>query len=85
LGIGKVAVDDVEVCSADGASLDANSDFAGPGSRIGALFEPQWLPHPMKNHRFHNATLLRLWMRQFAPGSDPARTSKRQKNFRNSR
>jgi hypothetical protein len=59
-GVGKVAVDDMKIRSADRASLDANSNFAGTGSGIGALFKPQRLADPMKNHRYHDVVLLRL-------------------------
>ncbi len=57
LGLGELAVDDVQVGPADCARPHREPDLARRRLRLGELREPQRLAHPLEDHRAHRQAI----------------------------
>jgi hypothetical protein len=54
LSDGKIAVDDMKVGPAYGASFHPDANFFGSGLRKAALLLPKPIPRRLQDHRFHH-------------------------------
>ena len=57
LGIGQVAVDDVQVRAADAAGLDAQPNLAGAGNGLGPVLEREPFTGSPQRHRAHEGQI----------------------------
>jgi len=50
-------IDDMQVCTANAAGFDAQTDFANARLGVGTFLEDEWAPLSSQNHRFHDLSL----------------------------